>query len=241
MPARRDLVSGNRDRLRADRDRAGLRVRLRRLPGAEGVARGRLPHDRRQLESGHDHDRSRLRRSDVHRAAGYRGCGRRPPARASRCSAADARWSDWRLNLAVALAEHGILDELGVELIGAPTDDPARGGPRALPGRRPGCGLRVPASRIVTSLDDSTGCSRPLVVRPAFTLGRHGASSPTTPPSSEIRVRPASRRARSARCSSRSRCAAGTSSSSRRSGRNDNVVIVCSIENLARWVCTATR
>ena len=49
-------------RLRADRDRAGVRVRLRRLPGAEGAARGRLPHDRRQLEPGDDHDRPRLRR-----------------------------------------------------------------------------------------------------------------------------------------------------------------------------------
>ena len=52
-------------RLRADRDRAGLRVRLRRLPGAQGAARGRLPHDRRQLEPGDDHDRPRLRRPHV--------------------------------------------------------------------------------------------------------------------------------------------------------------------------------
>ena len=59
LPRRPDLELDLPDRLRPDRDRAGLRVRLRRLPGAEGAARGRLPHDRRQLEPGDDHDRPR--------------------------------------------------------------------------------------------------------------------------------------------------------------------------------------
>ena len=59
LPRRDDLRLDLPDRLRPDRDRPGLRVRLRGLPGAEGAARGRLPHDRRQLEPGDDHDRPR--------------------------------------------------------------------------------------------------------------------------------------------------------------------------------------
>jgi carbamoyl-phosphate synthase large subunit len=79
------------------------------------------------------------------------------------------------LNLAVALAEGGILDELGVELIGAPVEVIRRAEDReefreAV--RR--CGLDVPASKIITSLDDLGEVSLPAVVRPAFTLGGHG-------------------------------------------------------------------
>ena len=76
-------------RLRPDRDRPGGRVRLRGLPGAEGAARGRVPHDRRQLEPGDDHDRPRLRRPHVPRAA-RRRVGRRGAApRAARRAPAD--------------------------------------------------------------------------------------------------------------------------------------------------------
>ena len=82
------------DRLRPDRDRPGLRVRLLGLPGAEGAARGRLPHDRRQLEPGHDHDRPGLRRPHVHRAARHPGRRRRAPPRAAGRAAADARRPD---------------------------------------------------------------------------------------------------------------------------------------------------
>jgi carbamoyl-phosphate synthase large subunit len=79
------------------------------------------------------------------------------------------------LNLAVALAEGGILDELGVALIGAPVEVIRRAEDReefreAV--RR--CGLDVPASKIITSLDDLGEVSLPAVVRPAFTLGGHG-------------------------------------------------------------------
>jgi len=79
------------------------------------------------------------------------------------------------LNLAVALAEAGILDDLGVELIGAPVEvircaedrEEFREAVRR-------CGLEVPASRIVTSLAELDGAPVPAVVRPAFTLGGHG-------------------------------------------------------------------
>src|SRR5580765_610707 len=79
------------------------------------------------------------------------------------------------LNLARELALEGVLDELGVELIGAPLDVIERAEDRELfrmAVRE--VGLQVPSSRIVTSLDELGGVSLPAVIRPAFTLGGHG-------------------------------------------------------------------
>ena len=80
------------------------------------------------------------------------------------------------LNLARALHEEGVLDELGIELIGADVDVISRAEDREL---FKACveraGLRVPRSRIVTSLDELGGLQTPAVVRPAFTLGGHGS------------------------------------------------------------------
>ncbi|MFY9578855.1 MAG: carbamoyl-phosphate synthase large subunit, partial [Gaiellaceae bacterium] len=79
------------------------------------------------------------------------------------------------LNLARELAEAGVLEELGVELIGAPLDVIARAEDRELfRDAVQSVGLRVPQSRIVTSPDDVAGVALPAVVRPAFTLGGHG-------------------------------------------------------------------
>jgi len=79
------------------------------------------------------------------------------------------------LNLARELAHAGILDDLGVELIGAPLHVIDRAEDRQLFKE---CveraGLRVPRSRTVTSLDQIAGLAAPAVVRPAFTLGGHG-------------------------------------------------------------------
>jgi carbamoyl-phosphate synthase large subunit len=86
------------------------------------------------------------------------------------------------LNLAVALAEEGILADLGVELIGAPIDvikraedrDRFRETVRA-------AGLRVPESIVVTSTEDvPEGLSLPVILRPAFTLGGHGGGTART-------------------------------------------------------------
>jgi carbamoyl-phosphate synthase large subunit len=79
------------------------------------------------------------------------------------------------LNLARELAEAGVLEQLGVELIGAPLEVIRRAEDRELfrvAVRE--CGLQVPGSRIVTSLDELGGVSLPAVIRPAFTLGGHG-------------------------------------------------------------------
>ena len=79
------------------------------------------------------------------------------------------------LNLAMRLSQAGVLDELGVELIGAGIDAIRRAEDRELFREAVrSVGLRVPGSRIVTTLDDLAGVSLPAVVRPAFTLGGHG-------------------------------------------------------------------
>ena len=81
-------------RLRPDRHRPGLRVRLLRHPGvprAEG--RGPAGHPG-QLQPGHDHDRPGVRRRDLRRAdhPGVRREGHRQGA--SRRAAAHPRWPD---------------------------------------------------------------------------------------------------------------------------------------------------
>jgi carbamoyl-phosphate synthase large subunit len=79
------------------------------------------------------------------------------------------------LNLAVELHEAGVLEELGVELIGAPVDVIRRAEDREeFKEAVRSCGLEVPTSRIITSLSELDGAPVPAVVRPAFTLGGHG-------------------------------------------------------------------
>ena len=83
------------------------------------------------------------------------------------------------LNLAVGLAEEGILDDLGVELIGAPIDVIKRAEDRDLFRETVrAAGLKVPESIVVTSVEDvPEGLSLPVILRPAFTLGGHGGGT----------------------------------------------------------------
>jgi carbamoyl-phosphate synthase large subunit len=138
------------------------------------------------------------------------------------------------LNLATQLSEAGVLDELGVELIGAPVDVIRRAEDRLLfRDAVQSVGLRVPESRIVTQLSNLAGVNLPAVVRPAFTLGGHGGGFVSTRAQLERQV------------------AIGLSESPIGQvlveesvqgwdefelevirDRVDNVVIVCSIENL---------
>ncbi|HET8607030.1 MAG TPA: carbamoyl-phosphate synthase large subunit [Gaiellaceae bacterium] len=79
------------------------------------------------------------------------------------------------LDLARQLSEAGVLERLGIELIGAPLDVIRRAEDRELfRDAVQSVGLKVPSSRIVTSLDDLAGIATPAVVRPAFTLGGQG-------------------------------------------------------------------
>jgi carbamoyl-phosphate synthase large subunit len=79
------------------------------------------------------------------------------------------------LNLAAELAADGLLDALGIELIGAPLDVIRRAEDRELfRDAVHSCGLKTPRSKIVTGPDQLEGIALPAVVRPAFTLGGHG-------------------------------------------------------------------
>jgi carbamoyl-phosphate synthase large subunit len=85
------------------------------------------------------------------------------------------------LNLATQLSESGVLAQLGVELIGAGLDAIKRAEDRELfRAAVQSVGLQVPGSKIVHSLDDLAGIALPAVVRPAFTLGGHGGGFVTT-------------------------------------------------------------
>jgi carbamoyl-phosphate synthase large subunit len=85
------------------------------------------------------------------------------------------------LNLAIALSEQGILDDLGIELIGAPVDVIRRAEDRELfRACVEAVGLRTPNSRIITSVSELNEVSLPAVIRPAFTLGGHGGGFVST-------------------------------------------------------------
>jgi carbamoyl-phosphate synthase large subunit len=80
------------------------------------------------------------------------------------------------LNLASELASAGVLDELGVELIGASHAAIRRAEDRELfRETMMGVGLRVPESTIVTTQEElPEDLHFPVILRPAFTLGGHG-------------------------------------------------------------------
>ena len=85
------------------------------------------------------------------------------------------------LNLAKALHDDGVLEKLGVELIGADYDAIHRAEDReAFRATMEGAGLRVPWSKIVESVGEverglgSGEIKLPAIVRPAFTLGGQG-------------------------------------------------------------------
>jgi len=138
------------------------------------------------------------------------------------------------LNLARELHGAGILEELGVELIGANVDAINRAEDREqFKAAVESCGLHVPTSRIVTDIDDLVGVALPAVVRPAFTLGGHGGGFAETE---------AELRAQVERGLAESPIGQVLVEESVRGwdefelevvrDRADNVVIVCSIENL---------
>ncbi|MFH1538302.1 MAG: carbamoyl-phosphate synthase large subunit [bacterium] len=83
------------------------------------------------------------------------------------------------LNLAVELAESGVLDECGVELLGTPLETIKKAEDRELfRSLMNEIGQPVPESEIITSLDAGIEFAEriglPLIVRPAYTLGGTG-------------------------------------------------------------------
>jgi carbamoyl-phosphate synthase large subunit len=138
------------------------------------------------------------------------------------------------LNLAMELARAGLLDEFGVELIGARAEVIEKAEDRLLfKSAVEACGLRVPNSTIVTERGQLEGIATPAVVRPAFTLGGHGGGFANTAEELVAQVE---------RGLAESPIGQVLVEESVRGwdefelevvrDRNDNVVIVCSIENL---------
>src|SRR5215218_9538157 len=144
------------------------------------------------------------------------------------------------LNLAKALHDDGTLERFGVELIGANYEAIHRAEDReAFRRTMDEAGLRVPWSRIVTSVAEaeagfSSGeISLPAIVRPAFTLGGHGGGVGNTEtelaqvvseglaasPINQVLVE-------------ESVLGWGEFELEVMRDRNDNVVIICSIENV---------
>jgi carbamoyl-phosphate synthase large subunit len=83
------------------------------------------------------------------------------------------------LNLAVALAEAGVLDRYGVELIGAKIDSIKRAEDRLLfKDAMREIGLELPQSQLITSIDNGIAFAArigyPVILRPSFTMGGTG-------------------------------------------------------------------
>src|SRR5437764_4036779 len=139
------------------------------------------------------------------------------------------------LNLAMELADEGILAGLGVELIGAGPEVIRRAEDRELFRETVRlAGLKVPESTIVTDRADvPVDLSFPVILRPAFTLGGHGGGTARSWPELQALLE---------RALSESPVGQVLIEESLLGwdefelevirDRRDNVVIVCSIENL---------
>jgi carbamoyl-phosphate synthase large subunit len=142
------------------------------------------------------------------------------------------------LNLAKALGDDGTLERHGVELIGASYDAIARAEDRDLfRETMAGAGLRVPRSEIVSSEDEARSTAAdlglPVVVRPAYTLGGRGGGIARTPEE----LREAVRRGLASSpigqiLIEESVLGWGEFELEVMRDRLDNVVVVCSIENV---------
>jgi carbamoyl-phosphate synthase large subunit len=138
------------------------------------------------------------------------------------------------LDLARQLSEAGVLEELGIELIGAQLDVIRRAEDRQLFREVVhSCGLKTPSSRIVTSLDELDGIATPAVVRPAFTLGGQGGGFAETPEELRRQVETGLRESPISQVLVEESIR-GWDEFELEVVRDasDNVVIVCSIENL---------
>src|SRR6266540_3184869 len=142
------------------------------------------------------------------------------------------------LNLAKDLAESGVLERYGVELIGASLDAIQKAEDRDLFRQTmTGAGLRVPESAIATTLAEARAAQEeiglPAIVRPAFTLGGRGGGIART----EEEFDDAVRRGLAASPISQilleeSVLGWGEFELEVMRDRNDNVVVICSIENV---------
>ncbi len=139
------------------------------------------------------------------------------------------------LNVALELAETGVLDELGVELIGAPPAVIRRAEDREeFRETVASVGLRSPESVVVTEprqLPDTL--SFPAILRPAFTLGGHGGGTAHSAEELSVLLERALAESPVGQVLvEESLIGWDEFELELMRDRNDNVVIVCSIENL---------
>ena len=143
------------------------------------------------------------------------------------------------LNLAKALYEDGTLERFGVELIGANYDAINRAEDRELfDATMQAAGLRTARNTIATSLDEaraarSTDFGLPLIIRPAFTLGgRGGGIARTEAEFEQIVAQGLAASPIGQVLIDESVLGWGEFELEVMRDRADNVVIVCSIENV---------
>ncbi len=142
------------------------------------------------------------------------------------------------LNLAKALAEDGTLERFGVELIGANYEAITTAEDRDLfRGAMERAGLKMPESAIATTLDEALSYAEqiglPAIVRPAFTLGgRGGGIAYTAAQFTTLVARGLAASPITQILIDKSVIGWGEFELEVMRDRNDNVVIVCSIENL---------
>jgi carbamoyl-phosphate synthase large subunit len=142
------------------------------------------------------------------------------------------------LNLAKALSEDGTLERFGVELIGANYDAINTAEDRDLFGQAmQRAGLKMPRSAIATSLDEALAVrddlGLPCIVRPAFTLGGRGGGIARTPEQYEQIVQNGLAASPIGQILlDQSVLGWGEFELEVMRDHNDNVVIVCSIENI---------
>jgi carbamoyl-phosphate synthase large subunit len=139
------------------------------------------------------------------------------------------------LNLAIELAQVGLLAELGIELIGAGVDVIRRAEDRRLFRETVRlAGYRVPESTVVSGWDDvPPALSFPAILRPAFTLGGHGGGTARSEAELELLLERALAESPVGQVLvEESLIGWDEFELEVMRDRNDNVVVVCSIENL---------
>jgi carbamoyl-phosphate synthase large subunit len=139
------------------------------------------------------------------------------------------------LNLGLALHDEGILAALGIELIGAPADVIRRAEDREeFRETVRATGLKVPESLVVTSpADVPDDLAFPVILRPAFTLGGHGGGTAHSRRELEVLLDRALRESPVHQVLVEENLTGWDEFELEViRDRNDNVVVVCSIENL---------
>ena len=153
------------------------------------------------------------------------------------------------LNCALDLADHGVLEKYGVELIGAKRDAILHGrGPRAVPrgdGARSAWSARRPKSRVRSSRRwiSRPASAIPTIIRPSFTLGGSGGGIAYNREELVDIVSRGLELSPTTRCWSRNRCWAGRNSRWRWSATPRTTASSSARSRTSiRWACTpATR